>query len=114
VYADDQMHVPAFVPALSVSSLPETFVLYPAHPNPFNPETSIPFYTPEQASVSVRIYDLLGRSVRTLLAKRVSAGYHNVVWNGTDNDGRPVGSGVYLVQMQSSSWRQVQKIMLLK
>jgi flagellar hook assembly protein FlgD len=49
-----------------------------------------------------------------LLAKRVSAGYHNVVWNGTDNDGRPVGSGVYLVQMQSSSWRQVQKIMLLK
>ena len=97
VYANDQTHVPAFVPTLSVSSLPETFVLYPAHPNPFNPETSIPFYTPEQASVSVRIYDLLGRSVRTLLAKRVSAGYHNVVWNGTDNDGRPVGSGV-LVQ----------------
>ena len=114
VYANDQTHVPAFVPTLSVSSLPETFVLYPAHPNPFNPETSIPFYTPEQASVSVRIYDLLGRSVRTLLAKRVSAGYHNVVWNGTDNDGRPVGSGVYLVQMQSSSWRQIQKIMLLK
>jgi|GEM_PF-1061336 len=114
IYADGQTHTPAFISTLSVGSLPKTFVLYSAHPNPFNPETSIPFYAPEQASVSVRIYDLLGQTVRTLLADRVSAGYHNVVWNGMDDNGRPAGSGVYLVQMRSSSWRQIQKITLLK
>jgi hypothetical protein len=106
--------MPSLPPILTVDALPTTFVLYPAHPNPFNPSTSISFYAPRESDTSLRVYDLLGRIVYTLVSKRIDAGYHTVTWNGTDDDGRPVGSGVYLVEMRAQQWRQIQKITLLK
>jgi hypothetical protein len=106
--------MPSLPPILTVDALPTTFVLYPAHPNPFNPRTSISFYAPRESDTSLRVYDLLGRIVYTLVSKRIDAGYHTVTWNGIDDDGRPVGSGVYLVEMRAQQWRQIQKITLLK
>lgn len=108
---------PLTVPdALRVEALPQVATLYPAHPNPFNPETVIPFYVPsaEGERIQIRVYDLLGRVVRTLAAETFTAGHHRVVWHGRDNAGRPAGAGVYLVELLSDSQRQVRKVMLLK
>ena len=113
-YTGDQVRALAPPSPLRIRALPETFALYPAHPNPFNPDTSIPFYVPEQTEISLRVYDLLGRPVYTLLSERIDPGYHSAVWRGIDADGRPVGSGVYLVEMRTPGWRQISKIMLLK
>ena len=101
---------------VSVSALPRVAVLYPAHPNPFNPETVIPFFIPSGAAtwVEVRIFDLLGRPVRTLTSATVEGGHHRVVWRGRDDDGRQAGAGVYLVELRAGHRRQVRKVMLLK
>jgi hypothetical protein len=107
------LDLPKVVP---VSALPSVAVLYPAHPNPFNPETVIPFFVPSGAGtrVEVRIFDLLGRPVRTLTSGSVEGGHHRVVWRGRDDDGRQAGAGVYLVELRAGARRQVRKVMLLK
>ena len=103
-------------PVLRVAALPQIAVLYPAHPNPFNPETVIPFFIPSgpDPQLVVRIFDLLGRPVRTLRSGSVEGGHHQVVWHGRDDEGRQAGAGVYLVEMRTGNRRQVRKIMLLK
>ncbi|MDA0337234.1 MAG: T9SS type A sorting domain-containing protein, partial [bacterium] len=102
--------------ALSVSALPSVAILYPAHPNPFNPETVIPFFIPAgpETRTEVRIFDLLGRPVRTLTATTLTGGHHRVVWHGRDDDGRQAAAGVYLVELRAGDRRQVRKVMLLK
>jgi hypothetical protein len=101
-------------PTLALPALPQTYALYPAHPNPFNPATSIPFYLPETARLSLVVYDLLGRPVRTLVNGQMRAGYHTLSWRGVDDQGRAVASGLYLVKMRAAQWRQINKVMLLK
>ena len=99
---------------LELSALPQTFALFAAHPNPFNPETVLPFYLPVQSPVRLRVYDLLGRPVRTLVEDALAAGFHGRPWRGLDDQGRAVGSGLYLVEMRAGDWRQIRKVMLLK
>jgi len=72
------------------------------------------FGLPEDAHVSVRLYNLLGQSVRTLVDDDLSAGYRYLTWNGRDDLGRNLTSGVYLVVMESQSFRQTRKIVLIK
>ncbi len=100
--------------ALDLAALPKTYALYPAHPNPFNPETTLPFYLPTRGQIRLRIYDLLGQPVRTLVDDAFPAGFHQQVWQGVDDQGQTVGSGLYLVEMRAQDWRQIHKIMLLK
>ncbi len=101
-------------PTFNLEALPQTYALFPAHPNPFNPETTIPFYLPAAGRLSLTVYDLLGRPVRTLIDGPMRAGYHNLTWRGNDDDGRSVGSGLYFIEMRASQWRQIRKVMLLK
>jgi len=83
-----------------------TLTLDPAHPNPFNPRTTLSFRLDEAADVSLTIFDARGRHVRGLMANRwTAAGGHEVSWNGTDDAGRPLPSGAYLVQLRAG--RQV-------
>ena len=100
--------------AMELMALPQTYALYPAHPNPFNPETTLPFYLPARGPIRLRIYDLLGQPIRTLVDESIPAGFHQRVWRGIDDRGQTVGSGLYLVEMQARDWRQIRKIMLLK
>ena len=100
--------------ALELAALPQTYALYPAHPNPFNPETTLPFYLPTRGSIRLRVYDLLGQPVRTLIDDALPAGFHQQAWQGVDDKGQAVGSGLYLVEMRAQGWRQIRKIMLLK
>ncbi len=95
-------------------SLPTEFALEQNYPNPFNPETEIRFALPEANQVALKIFNLLGAEVRTLVDKRYEAGYHHVRWDGKDKQGNPVASGVYLYQLRAGSFSQVKKMSLLR
>ncbi|HEU4764892.1 MAG TPA: PKD domain-containing protein [Candidatus Eisenbacteria bacterium] len=85
-----------------------------ASPNPFNPETAVNFTLKNAGPVTVRIYSLEGRLVKTLVNEYASAGSHEVRWNGTDNTGRSVPSGMYFVKTESGADKSVVKLSLLK
>jgi hypothetical protein len=83
-------------------------------PNPFNPETTISFQLSKQAEVSVEIYNTKGQLVRTLLSGNLSKGKQTVAWNGKDNSGLSVGSGIYLYKVKSGTYTSTRKMMLMK
>lgn len=98
---------------------PSSFVLHQNYPNPFNPSTTIRFELSQGGYVTVKIYDLSGRLVKTLLSGEQTAGTHTEVWDGTDDAGRKVAAGVYFCQLEftdASGARQVltQKMSLVK
>ena len=91
------------------------FDVLPNHPNPFNPSTEIRFRLPGELAVTMRVFDLAGRQVRTLLASETrQAGEHSVTWRGVDDDGRAVGTGVYFYHVEAGSHHAVRKMTLLK
>ena len=96
------------------SPLPSQFALHQNSPNPFNPVTTIAFDIPEPTYVEIAIYDLLGGKVRTLVSKEMSPGFHSAVWNGKDDEGRLVASGMFIVRMSSSLFMDVKKMLMLK
>ena len=85
-----------------------------AHPNPFNPLTSLVFALPEAGPVTLRIHDPRGRVVRTLLHEVLPAGERKIVWQGTDDDGHRVASGVYLGVLQTRAGIRTCKLALIK
>ena len=85
-----------------------------ASPNPFNPETAVNYTLKNGGQVTVRIYSLEGRLVKTLVNEYASAGSHEVRWNGTDNSGHSVPSGMYFVKTESGADKSVVKLSLLK
>jgi Ca-activated chloride channel homolog len=100
-------------------ALPKGFVLHQNYPNPFNPSTTIRFELPTDGHVTLKIYDLSGRLVKTLLSGDQYAGAHTAVWDGSDDAGRKVAAGVYFYQLEftdASGARQVltQKMSLVK
>jgi hypothetical protein len=101
-------------PALSKAKIPETLSLMQNYPNPFNPETTIEFHLPEKSHVTLKIYSILGREVKSLVDAEKNAGIHRSVWNAKDNSNRFVGSGIYLLQMQAGEAVQSRRIILLK
>jgi len=101
----------AITVSLSASSQPE---LMQNNPNPFNPSTAIKFYIPENNIVSIKIYDMLGREITTLINKTAEAGYHIVYWNGKDENGREVSSGVYLYKLTAGNFSETKKMNLMK
>jgi hypothetical protein len=85
------------------------------YPNPFNPSTTISFTLPEQTAIELAVYDLEGNLVKTLISDIKSSGYHAEKWNGTDNDGKTVGSGMYIYRIETDSgFSQSNKMLLLK
>jgi hypothetical protein len=88
---------------------PESYSLYPAYPNPFNPSTEIRFDLPADSKITLEVYDIQGRMVSQLVNGNMQAGYHRVKWNASDK-----ASGVYFVNMRSGSYAQTQKLMLIK
>ena len=97
-----------------IDLIPETFALYANYPNPFNPTTTISYDLPEQAQVTLGIYDLLGKQIKTLVNQSQDAGNKIAMWNGTDNLGRQVSAGVYLYQIEAGEFSQTRKMLLLK
>ena len=100
--------------SLSVESTPTEFALLQNFPNPFNPETTIKYNLAEGTNVSLRIYNVVGQVVRTLVAEPQSAGRYTVRWNGSDDRGVSVSSGIYFYELRSNGFQDVKKLMLLK
>jgi hypothetical protein len=105
-----------FVPAGSpVGDLPAAEPLLAQNvPNPFNPETTIAFNLPEAGPVRLTVYDISGKLVRTLVDEPREAGRHKVTWQGDDEAGHPVASGVYLYQLDAVGVREVRRMTLMR
>jgi len=84
------------------------------YPNPFNPVTTLQYNLPVNGLVSIIIYNILGKEVKTLVNTTQDAGYKSVNWNATNNYGKPVSAGVYLYQIQAGEFVQTKKMVLLK
>lgn len=82
-------------------ALPVVFRVQPGRPNPFTAGTRLGFDLPHAAAVSVEVFDLMGKRVRSLLDARLPAGRHRVEWGGIDASGRAVGDGIYFVRVQA-------------
>ncbi len=83
-----------------LTQLPETFALHQNYPNPFNPTTEIKFDLPEPGQVTFTIFNIVGQKVRSLLNGPKAAGYHSVLWDGKDEFGNEVASGVYVYRIR--------------
>ena len=103
-----------FINLNETGELPATFALLQNYPNPFNPSTTVPFDLPQQEYVSLKVYDLLGREVATLLEGKMPAGHHEVVWNWMDNPGRSLASGAYLCRLVAGGFSASRTMLLLK
>ena len=84
------------------------------YPNPFNPITTLRYDLPENSRVNIIIYDMLGREVKTLINQTQDAGYRSVIWDATNDYGKPVSAGIYLYQIQAGEYMQTKKMVLLK
>ena len=94
--------------------VPRMTSLFPATPNPFNPTTTVRFDLSEATHVTLRVYDALGRYVRTLADEYLTAAQHEYLWNGMDDRGNAVATGVYFVRLQAGDVLESQKMVLLK
>ncbi|MFQ5652518.1 MAG: FlgD immunoglobulin-like domain containing protein, partial [bacterium] len=99
---------------VAATTLPESFFLEQNHPNPFNPETEIRFQLPEASHVVVRIFNTIGQEIRSLANARYEAGYHSLHWDGKDNSGQPVSSGVYFYQLRAGDFSRIRKMSLVR
>lgn len=100
--------------AFRTSSLPTEFRLDQNYPNPFNPDTKIAFSLPRQSNVTLEVFSLLGQRVTTLHQGLLPTGYHMVNWDGADDSGSPVATGVYFYRLSTEGFVQTKKMVLLK
>ncbi len=93
----------------------QSMVLRENYPNPFNPQTFIPFYLPVRERVTLKIYDIHGRVLRHLLKGRpLNSGHHTFFWDGRDDGGRKLSSGIYYYDLQAAGERRINSMILLK
>jgi hypothetical protein len=95
-------------------ALPTGFALHQNHPNPFNPITEIRFELDRQVLVTLSVYNILGQEVIRLTDSEYPAGSHAVIWDGTDDNGQQVASGIYLYQIKAGDFSAGRKMVLLK
>jgi len=95
-------------------NVPTEFSLQQNFPNPFNPTTTINYNLPANAFVSLNIYDLLGREIVSLVSSEQAAGQHSATWNGKNQSGSEVPSGVYLYTLSAGNYKTTMKMLLMK
>ena len=94
--------------------IPTTFTLHQNFPNPFNPITTLRYDLPEQAFVTLTVFDMLGRKITQLVNTTEEAGFKSIQWDAKNSIGRPLSAGVYLYQIQAGEFVQTRKMVLLK
>jgi len=99
---------------VSVRLSPEEFALYQNYPNPFNPSTEIIFRLKKSSDVKLKIFDILGNEIKTLLDENKQAGSYSIKWSGEDNSGILVNSGTYFYRLSADNFTSVKKMILLK
>lgn len=97
-----------------VNAMPTTFAISQNYPNPFNPTTTFKYQLPEVSDVKLIIYNILGQKVRTLINRSVEPGYHTIEWNGLNDTGNQVATGLYISRFQAGKYVKTMKMMMLK
>ena len=108
---------PAYVESMLLeilSQIPSEFALGQNYPNPFNPITRLDYLLPRRSDVSIRVYNMLGQEIITLLRQEQPYGKYSVSWNGLDKNEKQVASGVYFTELRAGSIRKTRKMLLLK
>ena len=113
-YGNTKYHNMIVVGVSPFESILNSFSLYSAYPNPFNPITTLRYKLSSSTFVTLIIYDMLGREISQLVKANQNAGLRLVQWDGTDSMGRPVSAGAYLYQINAGEFVQTKKIVLLK
>ncbi len=96
------------------NALPATYALHQNYPNPFNPSTTLRFDLPAASDVRIIVYDLLGREAVRLTNQRLEAGYHELVWNGRDQAGQVLPTGMYILLLSTPEYTKSIKLVMLK
>ncbi len=96
------------------SAIPHVYQLEQNYPNPFNPKTTIKFSLPQPGRIEMYVVNVLGQRVRTLIDANIKAGFHQTIWDGKNDFGIDVSSGIYFVAMQCGEVKKLRKVMLLK
>jgi hypothetical protein len=96
------------------SNLPSSIKVYPNYPNPFNPKTTIEYAIPLESNVRLKIFDILGRKVLTLLDEFQKPGYKSILWDGKDSFGNSVSAGMYFYVLEVGRKKEIMKMVLLK
>ena len=97
-----------------LENIPEEYALSQNYPNPFNPITKMNYQLPKRSRVIISIYNVVGQEVRTLLNEDQDYGVHSITWNGVDQYGKAMATGVYFARMSTGSFSQTKKMLLLK
>ena len=95
-------------------TLPDKFEISQNYPNPFNPVTNIQYQLPEACKVEIKIYNMIGQEIKTLVSEQKAAGYYHILWNGTDNYGYLVSSCIYFYIFTAGDYNKTNKMVLLK
>jgi hypothetical protein len=98
----------------SLEQLPGEFAIRQNYPNPFNPSTTIQYSLPERSRVTINIYNLLGQRVSQLVDEIQTAGEHTAIWDGTDQSGNSVATGMYFYQIKAGDFMDSKKMILIK
>jgi flagellar hook assembly protein FlgD len=88
--------------------------LYANYPNPFNPTTTLKYDLAKSSHVSLVIYNMLGQKIRTLVDAVKPAGYHAAVWDGANDSGAAIASGIYFFEFKADGYAQTNKMILMK
>ncbi|MDZ7376842.1 MAG: T9SS type A sorting domain-containing protein, partial [candidate division KSB1 bacterium] len=100
--------------SVTVDAKPSGYSLSQNYPNPFNPETAINFSLKEAGKVTLKIYNLQGQLVRTLVDEEKLAGSYSVMWNGTADNGAKLASGIYYYTLKVNGFEASKKLALIK
>jgi hypothetical protein len=96
------------------NTIPAGFELSQNYPNPFNPVTTLRYNLPVATLVNITVYDMLGREVKTLINQTQDDGYRLIIWDATNDYGKPVSAGIYFYQIQAGEYISTKKMVLLK
>ncbi len=97
-----------------VAALPKEFALGQNYPNPFNPQTEIRYELPKESQVVLAIFNLVGQRVKTLVNGKIAAGRYTVKWNGADDGGKNLSSGLYIYRFEAGEYVQARRMLLVK
>lgn len=103
-----------FIPGPEYPDLPLSYELYQNFPNPFNQNTTLWYALPENTHVTITIYNIRGQLINTVVDRPVDEGYNSIIWNGNDDSGRPISTGIYIYQIIAGDFIQTRKMVLLK
>ncbi len=113
-YGPISVSVATSIPLKSIEGVPAEYSLGQNYPNPFNPETAINFSLKESGYVSLKVYNVVGQVVRTLVNGEKSAGSYSLMWNGADDSGTSLTNGIYYYSLQVNGFSDTKKLVLMK